>query len=286
MLKCTVVLKAPGETPLTALALAELSRRAGFPKGAINVLTTLENTAAVGKELCTNPVVKKLSFTGSTAVGKLLMQQASPTLKKLSFELGGNSPFIVFDDADLDKALAGAVLSKFRNSGQTCVCANRIFVQEGIYRAFADGLADRIRQFNVGSGFDGAATHGPLIHRAAVGKVHAHVEDARAAGASVVLGGNQMEHLGANFYEPTLITGMTPAMRIYAEETFGPVAALFPFKTEREVVKLANKSDVGLAAYIYSRDYSRIWRVAEALEGSLSPLRPSCCKLTRFGVSS
>jgi len=265
----TVVLKAPGETPLTSLALAELARRAGFPKGVINVITTLENTPAIGKELCTNPIVKKISFTGSTAVGKILMQQASSTLKKLSFELGGNAPFIVFDDADLDKAVAGAVSSKFRSSGQTCVCANRIFVQEGIYEAFASKLTEKVKEFKVGSGYDKKSTHGPLIHSAAVRKVHEHVEDAREAGASVVLGGKKMEHLGMNFYEPTLITGMTSDMRIYREETFGPVAALFSFKTEKEVVGLANDSEVGLAAYFFSKDYSRIWRVAEALEGML-----------------
>ncbi|KAI5802494.1 succinate-semialdehyde dehydrogenase [Pyronema domesticum] len=263
---CTVVLKAPGETPLTSLALAELARRAGFPAGTINVITTLANTKEIGKELCTNPIIKKLSFTGSTAVGKILMEQSSSTLKKLSFELGGNAPFIVFDDADLEKAVAGAVMCKFRSSGQTCVCANRIFVQEGIYDKFAEALAAKVKQFSVGSGFKDGTTHGPLIHDIAVKKVHEHVEDARQAGANVVVGGRKMEEQGINFYEPTLITGMTKEMRIFKEETFGPVAALFKFKSEKEVVELANESEVGLAGYFYSNDYARIWRVAEALE--------------------
>ncbi|KAA8899189.1 aldehyde dehydrogenase domain-containing protein [Sphaerosporella brunnea] len=263
---CTVVIKAPAETPLTSLALAELARRAGIPKGVINVVTTMENTPDVGKELCTNPVVKKISFTGSTAVGKLLMKQASGTLKKLSFELGGNAPFIVFDDADLDTAVAGAVISKFRSSGQTCVCANRIFVQEGIYDKFAEKLAMKVKEFRVGSGYQEGTTHGPLIHERAVEKVHGHVVNAREAGAEVVLGGKKMEHLGMNFYEPTVLTGMSKEMLLYKEETFGPVAALFPFKTEKEVVEMANDTEVGLAAYFFSKDYSRIWRVAEALE--------------------
>jgi succinate-semialdehyde dehydrogenase/glutarate-semialdehyde dehydrogenase len=209
---CTVVIKAPGETPLTALALAELARRAGIPKGVINVITTLENTPDVGKELCENPVIKKISFTGSTPVGKLLMKQAAGTLKKLSFELGGNAPFIVFDDADLDTAVNGAVMSKFRSSGQTCVCANRIFVQEGVYDDFAEKLAMKVKEFRVGSGYAEGITHGPLIHDRAVDKVHQHVEDARRAGAEVVLGGKKMEHLGMNFYEPTVLTGMSKEM--------------------------------------------------------------------------
>jgi succinate-semialdehyde dehydrogenase/glutarate-semialdehyde dehydrogenase len=209
---CTVVIKAPGETPLTSLALAELARRAGIPNGVINVVTTLENTPEVGQELCTNSVVKKISFTGSTPVGKLLMKQASGTLKKLSFELGGNAPFIVFDDADLDTAVAGAIMSKFRSSGQTCVCANRIFVQEGVYDEFAERLAMKVKEFRVGSGYREDTTHGPLIHGRAVSKVHEHVENAREAGAEVVLGGKKMEHLGMNFYEPTVLTGMKKEM--------------------------------------------------------------------------
>lgn len=269
---CTVVIKAPGETPLTALALVELARRAGVPDGVINVVTTLKNTPEVGRELCQNPTVKKLSFTGSTPVGKLLMAQSAGTLKKLSFELGGNAPFIVFDDADLQKAVDGAVISKFRSSGQTCVCANRIFVQEGIYDAFMQALVKRVDAFKVGSGYKSGNTHGPLIHQAAVSKVHSHVEDAVAAGAELVLGGKKMEHLGMNFYEPTVLTGMKKDMAIFREETFGPVAALFRFTTEAEVVEMANDTDVGLAAYLFSKDYARIWRVAEALDGMLSIL--------------
>ena len=209
---CTVVIKAPGETPLTSLALAELAKRAGIPAGVVNIVTTLENTPEVGKEMCSNPTVKKISFTGSTAVGKLLMRQSAETLKKLSFELGGNAPFIVFDDADLDIAVAGAVTSKFRSSGQTCVCANRIFVQEGVYDEFAERLSDKVKEFRVGSGYDKDTTHGPLIHPRAVEKVHDHVEDARGTGAKVLLGGKKMEHLGMNFYEPTILTGMKTAM--------------------------------------------------------------------------
>ncbi|KAI5803863.1 putative succinate-semialdehyde dehydrogenase Uga2 [Geopyxis carbonaria] len=263
---CTVVCKAPGETPLTSLALAELARRAGIPKGVINIITTLSHTPDVGKELCTNPAVKKISFTGSTAVGKLLMSQAAGTMKKCSFELGGNAPFIVFDDADLPAAVAGAIASKFRSSGQTCVCANRIYVQDGVYDEFASLFAEKVKAFRVGSGFEDGVTHGPLIHDRAVSKVSDHVEDARAAGASVIVGGTRLTDLGDNFYAPTVITGMSADMRIHAEETFGPVAALFRFRSEAEVVALANDSDVGLAGYFYSRDMARVWRVAEALE--------------------
>lgn len=263
---CTVVVKAPGETPFTPLALAELSRRAGFPDGVFNIVTCLETTPSVGLELCENPVIKKISFTGSTAVGKLLMQQCAPTLKKLSFELGGNAPFIVFDDADVEKAVDGAIISKFRASGQTCVCANRIYVQKGIYQQFAEKFASKVTEFKVGSGYEEGVTHGPLIHGRAVGKVHEHVEDARGKGATVVLGGKHHENLGPNFYHPTVITGMHKDMKLHQEETFGPVAGLFEFDTEEDVVELANSSEVGLAGYFYSRDVNRIWRVAEALE--------------------
>ncbi|KAL7274775.1 succinate semialdehyde dehydrogenase NADP+ linked [Rhizina undulata] len=263
---CTVVAKCPAETPLTSLALAELAHRAGIPAGVVNIVTASTNTAAVGEELCTNPIIKKVSFTGSTAVGKLLMKQCSSTLKKLSFELGGNAPFIVFDDADLDKAIDGAIASKFRSSGQTCVCANRIYVQSGIYNAFAEKFAAKVRAFQVGSGFGPGITHGPLIHPRAVSKVHQHVEDARSKGAKVVVGGKRVPELGENFYLPTVITGMTREMMIHAEETFGPVAGLFKFETEREVVEMANEAEVGLAGYFFSRDSGRIWRVAEALE--------------------
>lgn len=263
---CTTVAKAPGETPFTSLALAELAHRAGIPKGVFNVVTTLKNTPEVGEELTTNPTVRKVSFTGSTGVGKLLMKQASGTLKKLSFELGGNAPFIVFDDADLDVAVAGAIASKFRSSGQTCVCANRIYVQAGIHDRFAAAFAAKVREFSVGNGFDGANTHGPLIHGRAVDKVDSHVRDATAKGGKVLVGGAKLPDLGGNFYQPTVITGVTQDMAIASEETFGPVAGLFRFETEEEVVKLANATPVGLAGYFFSGDLQRVYRVAEALE--------------------
>lgn len=263
---CTTVAKAPGETPFTSLALAELAHRAGIPKGVFNVVTTLQNTPEVGEELTTNPTVRKVSFTGSTGVGKLLMKQASGTLKKLSFELGGNAPFIVFDDADLDVAVAGAVASKFRSSGQTCVCANRIFVQAGIHDAFAAAFAAKVREFSVGNGFDGSNTHGPLIHGRAVDKVDSHVRDATSKGGKVLVGGAKLPDLGGNFFQPTVITGLTQDMAIASEETFGPVAGLFRFETEEEVVKLANATPVGLAGYFFSSDLQRVYRVAEALE--------------------
>jgi succinate-semialdehyde dehydrogenase/glutarate-semialdehyde dehydrogenase len=264
---CTVVAKSPGETPFTANALAELSRRAGFPPGVINIITALKNTADVGSILTSDPRVKKVSFTGSTNVGKLLMKQSSSTLKKLSFELGGNAPFIVFDDApDLDAAVAGAIACKFRSSGQTCVCANRIYVQEGIYDEFAKRFAAKVGDFKVGYGFDDNITHGPVIHDRAVEKVDAHVRDAEKKGGKVIIGGKKLPDLGSNFYAPTVITHATNDMALAHEETFGPVAGLFPFKTEKEVVALANDTEVGLAGYFYSRDVGRIYRVAEALE--------------------
>jgi succinate-semialdehyde dehydrogenase / glutarate-semialdehyde dehydrogenase len=264
---CTVVAKSPGETPFTANALAELSRRAGIPPGVVNVITALKNTAEVGEILTTSPTVKKVSFTGSTNVGKLLMKQSSGSLKKLSFELGGNSPFIVFDDcADLEAAVAGAIASKFRSSGQTCVCANRIYVQRGIYDQFAQKMAEKVKGFKVGHGFDQGTTHGPVIHGRALGKVEAHVKDAVDKGAQVLVGGQKMPDLGDNFFQPTVLTGMKNDMLLAGEETFGPVAALFPFDTEKEVVELANQADVGLAGYFFSRSVDRIWRVAEALE--------------------
>ncbi|KJZ71553.1 Putative succinate-semialdehyde dehydrogenase [Hirsutella minnesotensis 3608] len=263
---CTVVCKAPGETPMTVLALAELADRAGIPKGVVNVVTTLENTIEVGKVLTTDPIVKKISFTGSTNVGKLLMKQSSDTLKKLSMELGGNAPLIVFDDADLDLAVSGAVASKFRSSGQTCVCANRIYVQSGIYDAFVTKFTEKVAAFKVGNGFDEKTTHGPLIHDRAVSKVVAHIKDAESKGGKLVLGGQKMPDLGANFMQPTVIRDATAEMAIASEETFGPVAALFPFETEAEVVEMANRSEVGLAGYFFARDLQRVYRVAEALE--------------------
>jgi len=264
---CTVVAKSPGETPFTTNALVELSRRAGIPKGVINIVTAMKNTAEVGEVLTTDPRIKKVSFTGSTGVGKLLMKQAAGTMKKLSFELGGNAPFIVFDDcADLDAAVAGAIACKFRSSGQTCVCANRIFVQQGIYDKFAEKFAEKVKGFKVGYGFDEGITHGPVIHDRAVKKVDEHVRDAEKKGAKVLVGGQKLPDLGSNFYAPTVLRDVTSDMELSCEETFGPVAGLFKFSTEKEVVALANDSPVGLAGYFYSKDVNRIYRVAEALE--------------------
>ncbi|PKS08210.1 hypothetical protein jhhlp_005152 [Lomentospora prolificans] len=263
---CTVVCKTPGETPFTAFALAELGHRAGIPKGVVNLITSLKNTPKVGEVMATSPIISKLSFTGSTNVGKLLMKQASGTLKKLSFELGGNAPFIVFDDADIDLAVAGAIASKFRSSGQTCVCANRIYVQNGIYDEFAKKFTEEVKKFKVGNGFAEGITHGPLIHDRAISKVREHVKDAREKGAKLALGGNHLPDIGENFFEPTVLTGMTAEMALASEETFGPVAGLFPFQSEAEVVKLANDTNVGLAGYLYSRDSARVYRVAEHLQ--------------------
>jgi len=263
---CTVVAKSPGETPFTSAALAELAHRAGIPAGVVNFVSALKNTPEVGETITSSNTIKKVSSTGSTGVGKLLMSQSSSTLKKLSFELGGNAPFIVFDDADLDTAVAGAIASKFRSSGQTCVCANRLFVQSGIYDKFAEAFAEKVRNFKVGGGYDEGVTHGPLIHDRAVEKVVQHVEDAKANGATVVVGGERIPELGSNFFQPTVITGMKPSMKIMSEETFGPVAGIFPFETEEEVVKMANEADVGLAGYFFSKNVARCHRVAEALE--------------------
>ncbi|KAH8883672.1 succinate-semialdehyde dehydrogenase NADP+ [Thozetella sp. PMI_491] len=263
---CTAVCKSPGETPFTSLAIAELGHRAGIPKGVVNVITALSNTPKIGETLTTHPTIKKVSFTGSTPVGKLLMKQSSSTLKKLSMELGGNAPFIVFDDADVDAAVAGVLASKFRSSGQTCVCANRIFVQKGIYDEFAKKLAEKVSAFKVGNGFHEGITHGPLIHDRAVSKVDAHVRDAENKGGKVIAGGQKLPDLGENFYQPTVITGMTVGMALATEETFGPVAGLFQFETEEEVVRLANDTEVGLAGYFFSQDIQRVYRVAEALE--------------------
>ena len=263
---CTVVAKSPGETPFTAAALAELAHRAGIPKGVINIVTSLANTPEVGETLTTSPVVRKVSFTGSTPVGKLLMKQSSGTLKKLSFELGGNAPFIVFDDADLELAVAGAIASKFRSSGQTCVCANRLYVQKGIYDAFCEAITKKVSAFKVGVGYEDGVTHGPLIHDRAVSKVQQHVDDAVSHGGKVLFGGQKIPELGPNFFQPTVIRDMSADMKLASEETFGPVAGIFPFSTEAEVVELANKSEVGLAGYFFSKDLQRVYRVAEALE--------------------
>ena len=263
---CTLVAKSPGETPFTSLAIAELGHRAGIPKGVVNFITALENTAEVGGAMTSNETIRKVSFTGSTAVGKLLMKQSSDTLKKLSFELGGNAPLIVFDDADLELAVNGAVTSKFRSSGQTCVCANRIYVQKGIYDSFAQKFAEKVKGFKVGTAFQDGTTHGPLIHNRAISKVDAHVRDAEKKGGKVIVGGQKMPDVGVNFYQPTVITGMTMDMQLAIEETFGPVAGLFPFETEADVVKMANQAEVGLAGYFFSKDVHRIFRVAEAIE--------------------
>lgn len=263
---CTVVAKSPGETPFTAAALAELAHRAGIPKGVVNFVTALKNTPEVGETLTSSKMVKKVSFTGSTGVGKLLMKQSSNTLKKLSFELGGNAPFIVFDDADLEAAVAGAIASKFRSSGQTCVCANRIYVQSGIYDSFATKVAEKIKAFKVGNGYEEGVTHGPLIHDRAISKVDAHVQDAVKHGGKVLIGGQKLPDLGENFYQPTVIRDMNSSMQLAQDETFGPVAGLFKFETEADVIELANVADVGLAGYFFSKDIQRVYRVAEALE--------------------
>ena len=263
---CTVVAKSPGETPFTSLALAELAHRAGIPKGVVNVISAMDNTVDVGSAVTSSPTVRKVSFTGSTNVGKLLMKQSADSLKKLSFELGGNAPFIVFDDANLETAVNGAIASKFRSSGQTCVCANRIYIQQGIYDKFASAFTEKVKGFKVGGGYDEGVTHGPLIHDRAVTKVDAHVRDAEKKGGKVTVGGQKMPKLGSNFFEPTVITGMNMDMQLASEETFGPVAGLFPFETENEVVEMANKAEVGLAGYFYSNDLQRVYRVAEALE--------------------
>lgn len=260
---CAVVAKPAEATPLSAFALAVLGERAGVPAGLFNVLTG--DPKAIGGELTSNPVVRKLSFTGSTAVGQLLAAQCASTVKKLSLELGGNAPFIVFDDADLDAAVAGAVVSKFRNVGQTCVCANRLLVHEAVYDAFAEKLADAVRTFRVGNGFENGVTHGPLINAAALDKVQAHIEDALSHGARVIVGG--MPHAsGGLFFEPTVLTGVNTTMRIAREETFGPVAPLFRFSCDVEAIEIANATESGLAAYFYTRDLGRVWRIAEALE--------------------
>jgi succinate-semialdehyde dehydrogenase/glutarate-semialdehyde dehydrogenase len=261
---CPVVIKPPDETPLSALALAELAHRAGLPKGVLNVVTTTR-AREVGLELTQNPLVRKFSFTGSTEVGKILMAQCATTVKKVSLELGGNAPFIVFDDADLDQAVEGALASKYRNMGQTCVCANRFLVQDSIYDAFAAKLEARVRSMKVGDGAEAGVVQGPLINMEAVEKVERLLADAVAGGATVAVGGHR-HALGRSFFEPTVVTEVTPAMAISREEIFGPVATLTRFTDEPQAVRLANDTEYGLAAYFYARDIGRIFRVAEALE--------------------
>ena len=260
---CTFVLKPAEQTPLSALALAELAERAGFPKGVLNIVTG--DPAPIGQELCASPVVRKVTFTGSTEVGRILMRQSADTIKKLSLELGGNAPFIVFDDADLDAAAEGALASKYRNAGQTCVCANRIYVQDSVYDAFAAKLGEKVKKFKVGKGTEEGVNIGPLIDNQGLAKVEDHVADAVSKGAKVVMGGKR-HSLGGLFYEPTLLTEVTPDMKVSREETFGPVAPLYRFKKDEDAVKLANNTEFGLAAYFYSRDVGRIFRVAEAIE--------------------
>lgn len=260
---CTVVVKPSELTPYSALALAELGERAGFPKGVLNIVTGAPE--GIGAELTSNPTVRKLTFTGSTAVGKKLLRQCADTVKRVSLELGGNAPVIVFDDADLETALTGVMASKFRNSGQTCVCANRIYVQSGIYDRFAERLALEVRKLHVGVGTEPGVSIGPLINESALRKVEAHVKDAQAKGASIVSGGKSSSH-GSQFFEPTVLTEADDSMVLAHEETFGPVAALFRFTTESEVLRRANDSPYGLAAYVFSKDVSRLFRVSESLE--------------------
>ena len=260
---CTFVCKPAMQTPYSALAMAELAHRAGIPPGVFNVVTG--SATAIGGEMTSNPIVRKVTFTGSTEIGKQLMQQCAGTLKKLSLELGGNAPFIVFDDADLDLAVQGAIASKYRNTGQTCVCANRLLVQEGVYDAFVAKLVEAVRKLRIGDGLQGATEQGPLIDAKAVAKVEEHVADALAKGGKVVLGGKR-HALGGTFFEPTIITGVQPSMMVAREETFGPVAPIFSFKDEKEAVRMANDTEFGLASYFYTRDLARSLRVAEALE--------------------
>ncbi|KZD12247.1 NAD-dependent succinate-semialdehyde dehydrogenase [Oceanibaculum pacificum] len=260
---CTIVIKPATATPYSAFALAELAERAGVPKGVMNVLTG--SASAIGGELTGNPIVRKITFTGSTEIGKVLLEQCAATVKKASMELGGNAPFIVFDDADLDKAVEGAIASKYRNAGQTCVCANRLLVQDGVYDEFAKKLAEAVGNLKVGNGFESDVVQGPLIDMAAVEKVEEHIADALGKGAKVVVGGSR-HALGGSFFQPTVLSGVTTDMKVTREETFGPVAPLFRFKTEEEAIKMANDTEFGLASYFYSRDLSRVWRVSEGLE--------------------
>jgi len=260
---CTMVLKPASQTPYSALALAELAARAGVPRGVFSVVTG--SAGEIGGELTANPIVRKLTFTGSTEIGVKLAAQCAPTVKKLSLELGGNAPFIVFDDADLDAAVEGALASKYRNTGQTCVCANRFLVQDAVYDAFADKLAAAVAKLRVGNGLEHGTSQGPLIDMKAVEKVEEHIADALAHGARVVTGGKR-HTLGATFFEPTILAGVTPAMKVAREETFGPVAPLFRFHDEAEAIRMANDTEFGLAAYFYASGINRVWRVAGALE--------------------
>ena len=260
---CTFVCKPAAQTPYSAFAMAELAARAGVPAGVLNILTG--SASEIGAEMTSNPIVRKITFTGSTEIGKKLMAQSAGTLKKLSLELGGNAPFIVFDDADLDAAVQGALASKYRNTGQTCVCANRLLVQKGVYEAFTRKLVEAVSQLKVGDGLKGATDQGPLIDQNALAKVEEHVADALGKGAKVAFGGKR-HALGGTFYQPTVLTDVTPQMAVAREETFGPVAPLFRFDSEADAIRMANDTEFGLAAYVYTRDLGRSWRVSEALE--------------------
>ena len=261
---CTCVLKPAEQTPLSALALAELAHRAGFPAGVMNIVTGMD-APAMGNTLCADERVRKITFTGSTEVGRILMRQSAETVKKVSLELGGNAPLIVFDDADLEEAVEGAIASKYRNAGQTCVCANRIFVQAGICDEFARALSEKVAAMKVGDGFEDGVSQGPIIDRQGFDKIERHVADALAKGAAVSVGAAPHEK-GGTFYQPTVLTGATKDMQLFSEETFGPVAALFKFETEEEVIEAANDTIFGLAAYYFTKDVGRIFRVGEALE--------------------
>ena len=261
---CSVVLRPPTLTPLSALALAYLAQEAGIPAGVFNIVMGTDSSG-MGKELCSNELVRKITFTGSTEVGRILMRQCSDQIKKVSLELGGNAPFIVFDDADIDEAVAGAMISKYRNAGQTCVCANRIYVQENIYEEFSKKLAEATRAMKVGNGFDDGVTTGPLIDQQALEKVEEHIEDAVSKGASILSGGTR-SNLGGTFYNPTVLTDVTSSMKVAKEETFGPIAPLFKFDSVENVIEAANDTEFGLAAYFYAKDLSKVWKVAEALE--------------------
>jgi len=263
---CACVIRPASETPFSAIAIGVLAERAGLPPGVCNIVTG--PASDIGKELCESPLVRKLSFTGSTRVGAILLAQCAPTVKKTSMELGGNAPFIVFDDADLDEAVKGAMTSKYRNTGQTCICANRFLVQSRVYGAFAEKLAAAVGRLKVGNGMDEGVTQGPLINAAAVGKVEEHIADASARGARIVTGGKR-HALGHTFFEPTVLVDVPSSAQIFSEETFGPVAPLTRFETEEEAIALANASEFGLAAYFYSRDVGRIFRVAEAIEAGM-----------------
>jgi succinate-semialdehyde dehydrogenase/glutarate-semialdehyde dehydrogenase len=263
---CTVVIKPATQTPYSAFALAELAERAGIPRGVINIVSG--SAKEIGGELTSNTTVRKISFTGSTEVGAVLMKQSAETIKKVSLELGGNAPFLVFDDADIDAAVEGAMISKYRNNGQTCVCANRILVQDGVYDRFAAKLAEKVRALKVGRGTEAGVNIGPLIDANAVTKVEEHIQDAVSKGAKIVVGGKK-HALGGLFFEPTVLTGVNTTMKVTREETFGPVAPLFRFKTEEEGVAMANDTEFGLASYFYTRDIGRIWRVAEGIESGM-----------------